>query len=335
MRRLFVGAAAAAALVGTIQSSAVRAEVKEVILGQQFGAVYMPMVIMEHLKLVEKQLEARKMGDVKVKWAKLGGPAALNDAFLAGSLHFAAQGVPSMALIWDRTKGEVKAVAAIANNDIWLNTRNPNIKTLKDFTEKDRIAIPSLRVSTQAIALQIAAEKVWGPGGHGKLDHIIVALPHPEALAALLNPVHEINTHFATSPFNEVEIKTPGIRTITTFFEAMGGPSTGLTWTSTTKFRSENPTVYAAVNAAYDEALALIAKDKKAAGRLYLVAANDKRTSPETMDELMMSAGLEFTKVPSNVGKFVEFMHRVGTIKTKPASWKDLFFPEIHDAKGS
>ncbi|HRD75129.1 MAG TPA: ABC transporter substrate-binding protein [Hyphomicrobiaceae bacterium] len=335
MKARIVGALAALALAGTAATSAVRAEVKEVILGQQFGAVYLPMVLMEHLKLVEKHLEAKKMGDVKVKWAKLGGPAALNDAFLSGSLHFAAQGVPSMALIWDRTKGEIKAVAAIANNDIWLNTRNPNIKSLKDFTEKDRIAIPSLRVSTQALALQIAAEKVFGVGGHNKLDHIIVPLPHPEALAAVLNPVHEINTHFATSPFNEVELKSPNIRTVTTFFEIMGGPSTGLTWTSTSKFRSENPTVYAAVNAAYDEALALISKDKKAAGRLYLVAANDRRTSPETMDELMMGKGLEFTKVPSNVGKFVEFMHRVGTIKTKPTSWKDLFFPEIHSANGT
>ncbi len=33
--------------------------------------------------------------------------------------------------------------------------------------------------------------------------------------------------------------------------------------------------------------------------------------------------------------KYAEFMHKVGTIKEAPASWKDLFFPEIHDKAGS
>ena len=164
-----------------------RAEVKEVILGQQFGAVYLPAMVMEGLQLVEKQLAADGMGDVKVTWAKLGGPAAINDGLLSGNLHFGCQGIPSLAVIWDRTRGgiAVKALGALASNNAWLNTRNANVKSLKDFTEKDRIAIPSLKVSSQAIWMHIAAEQVWGKGNHTKLDHIIVALPHPDALAAV------------------------------------------------------------------------------------------------------------------------------------------------------
>jgi hypothetical protein len=27
-------------------------------------------------------------------------------------------------------------------------------------------------------------------------------------------------------------------------------------------------------------------------------------------------------------------MHSVGTIKAKPASWKEMFFEELHDLKG-
>src|SRR6185436_17588194 len=141
MRKLapWLGAGLAFAAITT----ATRAEVKEVSLGQQFGAVYLPAMVMESQKLVEKHLAAARMGDVKVSWAKLGGPAALNDAMLAGNVHFACQGVPSLAVIWDRTRGNVgvKALGAIASNNIWLNTRNPNIQSLKDFTEKDRIAV--------------------------------------------------------------------------------------------------------------------------------------------------------------------------------------------------
>ena len=73
---------AAAALL--TMTSAPRAEVAEVVLGQQFGAVYLPAMVMDSQKLVEKHLAAAGMGDVKVNWAKLGGPAALNDATIAG-----------------------------------------------------------------------------------------------------------------------------------------------------------------------------------------------------------------------------------------------------------
>ena len=146
MRKSMLKTVLAVATSCAVGSGAPRAEVNEVILGQQFGAVYLPAMVMENQKLVEKYLESGGMKDVKVTWARLGGPAALNDAMISGSLHFATQGVPSMAVIWDRTRANigVKALGAIANNNIWLNTRNPNVKSIKDFTEKDRIAIPSL-----------------------------------------------------------------------------------------------------------------------------------------------------------------------------------------------
>lgn len=333
MRKSHIVLAMVAAFSAT-GSGALRAEVKEVILGQQFGAVYLPQMVMEHLKLTERHLAAGGMGDVKVTWTRLGGPAALNDAIISGNLHFAAQGVPSMAVLWDRTKGGIamKAVAAIASNNIWLHTRNANVKSLQDFTDKDRIAIPSLKVSTQAFMLHFAADKLWGR--YTKLDHIIVALPHPEALAAVLNPMHEVTAHFATSPFHEKEAKA-GLPVVTTAYEIMGGPTTGITYTSTEKFRSENPKVFAAAVAAYDEALVWINSDKPRAAKLYIELTKDKNLTEEELAATMASKDLEYTKVPSNVGRMVEFMHRVGLIKNKPASWKDLFFEEAHGLPGS
>lgn len=322
-------------LAGSVTSAS--AEVEEVVLGQQFGAVYLPQMVMESEKLVEKHLAASGMGNVKVKWAKLGGPAALNDAMISGSLHFASQGVPSMSVIWDRTRTniQVKALGANANNNIWLNTKNPNIKSLKDFTEKDRIAIPSLKVSTQALMLHMAAAQLWGPGNHTKLDHITVALAHPDALAAMSNATHEINTHFATSPFHEGQMKIPGIRTVTTAFEIMGGPFCGLTFTSNEKFRKENPKVFAAVSKAFDESFEWINSDKKRAAQRYIELSKEKRMTEEELTKLFSSPDMEFTKVPKNVGKMVDFMHSIGTVKTKPDSWKDMFFPEVHSLPGS
>jgi NitT/TauT family transport system substrate-binding protein len=325
-----------AALVLANMALAVRAEVTELVLGQQFGAVYLPAMVMEREKLVEKHLAELGKGEVKVTWAKLGGPAALNDATLSGSLHFACQGVPSLAIIWDRTRANigVKALGSVANNNMWLDTKNPNVKSLKDFTDKDRIAVPSPKVSTQAILLQIAAEQTWGKGNHTKLDHIVVALPHPEALAAVTSPSHEITTHFATSPFHEAEMKA-GLKTVTTAYEIMGGTTTGLTFTSTEKFRRENPKVFEAVAKAFDESFAWINADKRRAASIYIETTKEKRLSEDDLFALFNTKDMEYTKTPHNVAKLVDFLHSIGSVKTKPASWRDLFFPEAQDLPGS
>lgn len=322
------------ALLCASGAGGLRAQVSEVVLGQQFGAVYLTMMVMENQKLVEKHLASAGVTGVAVRWARLGGPAALNDAIISNSLHFAAQGVPSMAVLSDRTRANIgfKAAAAIANNNIWLHTKDPSLKSLKDFTEKHRIAVPSLKVSTQAFMLNFAADKEWGEAT--RLDHLVVALPHPEALAAVLNPVHEITAHFATSPFHEKEAKA-GLPVVTTAYDIMGGPTTGLTFTSTEKFRGENPKAFAAVLAAYDEAIAWTNADKPRAARLYIEMTKDKNLTEQELAAVMASPDLEYTKVPQNVGKMVDFMFRAGTLKTKPASWKDFFFQEAHGLPGS
>lgn len=335
-RRRF-GQAAGAATLASLAPSAARAEVKEVVLGQQFGAVYLPAMVMENLKLVEKHLGQAGAGDVKVTWARLGGPAALNDAMISGNLHFACQGVPSTAVIWDRTRTNigVKALGAVANNNIWLNTRNHAIKSLADFGEKDRIAVPSLKVSTQALMLQIGAEKTFGAGNHTKLDHLVVALPHPDALAAVLSPNNAINTHFATSPFHEVEMKAGSLKTVTTAFEIMGGPMCGLTFTSNEKFRKENPKVFDAVARAFDESFEWVKADIPRAARLFIEMSREKQLNEQDLVKLFSSPDMEYTKVPNKIGEIVAFMNKVGIVRTKPDSWKDLFFPEVHGLKGS
>ena len=42
-----------------------------------------------------------------------------------------------------------------------------------------------------------------------------------------------------------------------------------------------------------------------------------------------------FTLTPQNMMKYVDFMFKVGSIKVKPDSWKDMFFPNAHSLAGS
>jgi NitT/TauT family transport system substrate-binding protein len=333
--RFLKGAIAAFAAAG-LSGGAARAEVSEVRLARQFGVVYAPILIMEHQKLIEKHAAAKGMPELKVNWTQFAGPAVMNDAILSNSIDFTAQGVPSLATLWDRTRNNlgVKAVAAINESPTYINTRNPNVKSITDFTDKDRIALTSVKVSIQAIYLQIAAEKAYGVGKHTQLDHLTVGMPHPEAMAALIGGNSEITAHFVGEPFHTNEVKA-GLKTVLNSYDVMGGPTTVIAFCSTEKFRAANPKVFEIVLAAYDEALAFINADLRRTAKIYLEVTRDKKTSEDDLVASISAVGFKFSKTPQQVGTLVDFMHRVGSIKTKPESWKDLFFPEAHNLPGN
>ncbi len=328
MRKGFVALTALVLLATSMASGpSARAEVAEVTFAQQFGIAFLPIMVMENQKFVEKQAASRGLPDVKGAYLKMSGPAVMVDALLSGSLHFAAQGPPSLALLWDRTKGGVRAVGGVTTYNLWLNTRNPDVKSIKDFSDKDRIAVPSVKSSTQAILLQMLAEREFGVDQKFKFDPLTVGLGHPDAMASVLNPSSEINTHFASSPFHETEAKA-GMRSIITAFDITGGQSSQLVFSTTDKFRTANPKVYASVVAALDDAIAWINADKKRAAELYLTMSGDKKSAVDDLVTMMNSPGFEYTRTPMKVGKLFDFMARIGSIKTKPQSWKDLFFAE-------
>ena len=310
-------------------------EMSEIKVAQQYGISYLPLMLMEEQKLIEKHAKAAGV-DVKVGWAKFAGGNVMNDALLSNSLQFASGGVGPLVTLWSRTKGnlDVKAVSAINSMPLYLNTRNPNVKALKDFTDKDRIALPAVKVSIQAVTLQMAAEKAFGAGQHTKLDPLTVTLSHPDGQTALLSGASEITAHFSSPPFQYQQLEKPGIRTVLNSYDVLGGPATfNVVWT-TAKFRSENPKLYDAVVNALEEATALINRDKKAAAEAYLRISKDKSTVADIL-AMLNDPNIVYTTTPQNVMKYVDFMAKIGSIKVKPDSWKDLFFPNIHGASGS
>jgi NitT/TauT family transport system substrate-binding protein len=189
-------------------------------------------------------------------------------------------------------------------------------------------------VSIQAVTLQMAAEKAFGEGQQGKLDALTVSLSHPDAQVALLSGASEITAHFSSPPFQYQQLEKPGIRTVLSSYDVLGGPATfNVVWT-TSKFRNENPKLYDAFVKALDEATAQINRDKKAAAEAYLRISKDKDTVADIL-AMLNDPAIVYTTTPQNVMKYVDFMAKVGAIKVKPESWKDLFFPNIHGAAGS
>ena len=312
------------------------AELNEISIAQQYGVSFLPLMLMERDKLVEKHARAEGLGDIKVNWVSVAGPSVMNDGVISGALQFIAVGAPSLITLWDKTKGnvQVKGMSAMTTYPLYLNVRNPDLKSIKDFTDKDKIAVPSVKVSTQAIMLQMEAARLYGDANYTKLDALTVGLSHPDALLAFTNNVGGVDAHFATSPFHEQEIKLPGVRTLTTNYEILGGPATALVIAASTKFRDANPKLYKAFYDALNEAINGINRDKRAAAKVYLEQAKDTKNSVDDIYAMINAPDYAYTLMPQKVGKTADFMYKIGTIKTKPASWKDLFFPEVHGLQG-
>jgi NitT/TauT family transport system substrate-binding protein len=184
-----------------------RAEVGEITVAQQYGVSFLPLMVMEKNALVEKHAAQSGLSGLKVSWVKMAGPSAMNDALISNSLHFAAQGAPSLITLWDKTHGGIKGVSSMTTYPLYLITRNAEVKTIQDFTAKDKIAVPSVKISTQAIMLQMAAAAAFGEANFAKLDPFTISLSHPDAVLAFTNGTAGVNAHFSSSPFYEQEIK--------------------------------------------------------------------------------------------------------------------------------
>ncbi len=140
--------------------------------------------------------------------------------------------------------------------------------------------MPSVKISTQAIMLQMAAAKAFGEKNYAKLDPLTVSLSHPDATLAFINNTAGVNAHFSTSPFYEQEIKVPGAHLITTSYEILGGPATALVITANAKFRDANPKVLQGLlRGAEARRSTPSTRTSRAAAKLYLDLANDTKNS--------------------------------------------------------
>jgi NitT/TauT family transport system substrate-binding protein len=300
------------------------------------GVGFLPLIVMEQKGLVEQK--AREMGlSLKAEYINFGGPSVVNDLLLAGQAHFAAAGPPAFITMWNRTAAnlKVKGVAAMTSIPMYLNSNQPRLKSLKDFTPEDRIAVTAVKVSIPAIIMQMAAIKQYGAAEYTRFDPMTVSLTHPDGVIALLTGKTEITAHFTSPPFHQRERKAPNIHTITTSNEIMGGPSTFTMLYTTTRFHDENPKAYAAVVQALQAAIDLINRDRMAAADLFLTSDEGKRWKAEDLMEILNDPDIRFTTAPENVMKYANFMADVGTIKARPKDWQEMFFPAIHGAPGN
>jgi NitT/TauT family transport system substrate-binding protein len=326
---------AAALTILTNSTTGAGAETRTVRIAKQYGISYLPLTIMQEKKLLEA--EGKKLGlDLSTEWIKFTGGPPMNEALISGNLDFASGGVGPLVTIWARTQNnlKVKGVAALNSMPLYLNTIKPEIKSIKDFTDKDRIALPAVRVSIQAVVLQMAAEKTFGKGQEHKLDAWTVSLSHPDGLAQMMSGKSEITAHLSSAPFQYQELADKRVHKVLDSFEVLGGPHTFNIVYATTKLYTENPKLIKAFVAALGEAMKEIKDDPAAAAALWIKADRSKLPVEEALRIIKLKEN-RWTMTPEKTMVFADYMARVGMVPVKATSWKDMFFDSIHNLPGS
>lgn len=332
LRRVLLGAGACLLLAAAVPAHA--AETKEFRIARQPGLVYLQAVLMEERKLIEKHAAALGMSDVTMKWSVITSGGVVTEAILSNTVDLAVTGVSNLLLAWSRTNGGIKSVAGVAGMPQVLITRNPAIKTIQDFGPNDRIAVPTIKASMQAMILGMALEQAYGLGNHGKLDSNQVQLGHPDATQAVLTPTHEVNSHLSIPPFYDIALRSPGVHAVLNSNDVLGGPTTITNAWGTARFADANPIKMKAFLAALDEASAMVVKDPEGVSEIYLATTQEKISVAELAALIRQPTSI-WSATPKRTMVFAEYMARIGFIKTKPASWKDYHFAAIHERDGS
>ena len=338
MRRMWItGSAVIATLAVALSGSLAQAQQKtEISLSRQPGIFYMPTHIIEKQKLIEKHAAALGLAGVTTKWVTFNSGGAQTDALLAGGVDILNTGTGNLLLLWDRTKGGVKGIVATSAQPMTLISRDPNIKSIKDFKPGDKIAVPTVKVSTQAIVLQMAAGQAFGADQWAKLDDNTVQLGHPDAYVAMSNSQHEVHSHFAIPPFTFLELKNvPGAHIVLTSPDVMGGPLSQGQFFTTTKFADANPKIIQALRLAAKEAQDLINSDTKTAVAIYKEITSDKTSDEDLLAWLKEPGMMEYGLDPQGTMKFAEHLYKAGVLKTLPKAWTDYYLPTSSDLKGS
>jgi NitT/TauT family transport system substrate-binding protein len=316
---------------------AARAETAKIRVSHGYSSSYLVLMAMRDQKLIEKHAAAAGLGAVEAVWQTIDGGNQINDAMLAGAVDVAGIGVPGFLALWSKTRGigknETIGLTAISGGSMWLMTNQPRIKSLRDFGPADRIALPGIKTSFAAVALQMAAAKEFGIERYAELDPLTVGMPHPEAAAALMSGKTEITAHFASPPFNHAEAAHPGVHRVANTMDIFG-PLTILMTMARKDFVATNPRLADAFVAATDEAVAFVERDKRAAAETYLRVTNAKTALAE-VERILSDPETGYSATPRGTMEYARFMARAGTIKAAPGAWTDLFVPKIHGRPGS
>lgn len=331
------GAVLAVSLLALGMPGAARADVASVRIVAPADLAMLPLVVAAHGRLIEQHAGARGLHGVAVQWLIPNGGNPIEQLLNGQADIVATTDIVGFLAAWDEHSGsprEIRGLAALAQMPYQLLSRNPAIQTIRNFTAKDRIAVPAVKTSLPAVMLEMAAADEWGAAHYDRLDPLTVALGSEAADAALHSGKGEIDADFSRMPYADDERGDPAIHRVMDSFDIAGPHSIALVVT-TAQFRDANPALCAALVGALTDADGFIKASRGAAAEIYGKEKNSEGIPVEDLTDMLGDPDTEFTASPAGIRRIAGFLHQIGRLKQNPDSWQLLFFPEIYKRPGS
>ncbi len=314
-----------------------RAETDTVRIAMPYGLSYLPTYVAIDRHLIEKHAAEAGLGDIKVTQRNMASGPVTSDLILANDADIGMGGWGPAFIMWDKTSGpnKVRAIMPLASSSIVMLSVDPRIKTIQDFREGDKIGISAIKVTDQAVTLQMAAAKEWGWDQRFRLDPLTISISNPDGMAALMSGQTELKNHFTIVPFSVIEEESGKVHRVFTSDEYMTPGSSGSVMYASARFHDPNPKLYAAVAAAFEEAIIMIGQDPLAAAEIYVHHEPQKRDVTWVENIIKDPKQIAFSSTPRGIKEHADFMYKLGTLKHQAASWKDLFWENVYDHDGN
>lgn len=299
-------------------------------IGIGFGTGFLPLFIMQEEHLLEKAGKAQGL-DLAASYVRFSGSSAMQDAVLSGAVDMGVYGVGAMLIAWDKAHGtpnQLVGIAGVNSTPLVLVTNKSGAKDIGDLAPDEKISMPAL-ISPQMYALQLIAEKRFGPGQQDKYRTQVVALPHPESVNALMSGITEVRAYFSTQPFTKIALDSGKTHVIGTSEDAFGGRSTFLAAGATKRYLDANPKMAAVMAAALTEAGDMIRNEPERAAAIYLKTEPSKVLDQAGVTAMLKEEKGDFGTEVTGVKTLADFMNRLGQLKRVPASYADVFGPSV------
>lgn len=313
------------------------AEADQVRIVMPYGLAYLPTYVAVDRGLIQKHAAAAGLGDVNVTVTHMASGPASSDVLLAGDADLAMGGFGPAFILWDKTRGaqKVRGVTPLSGGPILLLSTDPRIRSIRDFGPNDRIAVSAIKVTGQAIAIQMAAAKEWGWDQRFRLDPLLVSMSNPDAMAMLLSGSSEIKTHASIPPFSVDEMESGKVHVVMNSEDYLEPGTSIAVMYCGARFHDGSPKLYAATAAAFEEAFEFIRQDPHESAKIYVAREPQKRDLAGIEAMIVDPKVIRYSSVPRGTMKHAAFMHAAGTLKNKPDGWKDLFWDNMWDKDGS
>ena len=287
-----------------------------VTIAYQPGISYTTLIVMKQRGTLEKQFPGTKFD-----WRMLSNGATIRDGFLAGQIQIGAGGSTPFLIGWDRGVG-YRLIAAMNEMNLWLMSKDPKIKSVKDLTANSKVGVPGPD-AIQAVALRKAAQDQLG-NAHA-LDTTFVAIQHPLGLQSLEGG--QLDAHFTSPPFQQEE-QDRGAHIVYKSYEAFGRATFNSVYT-TDAFAKDHPLFVGAVYRAIlettkfitthpDETAELLAKD----GEMKVTAAQYKKW--------LSGPDMTFETTPHGFMKVANYMKSIGLLTKVPTSMHEIELPVLN-----